>query len=127
MITLTTTVPCSLRLTEIVVGSPNDFNPAQSTVADAVEPLATFAGQVYDYDSPADAGDTPDVTFGLYAANFSADPAGSTTHTIQVDPAVTNIKYEASTTRVRSTSVPAAVPPNEAVYIWCSDSPRFPD
>jgi hypothetical protein len=126
-ITLTTTAKATYQLREIVVGSPNDFNPAQSTVADAVEPLATFAGQVYDYDLPVDAGDTPDATFGVYAVEFSPSATGKTSHTIQVDPGVTRVVYEVAQSRTRSTTVPAALAPTDTVYIWCSDSPRFPD
>jgi hypothetical protein len=85
-ITLNTTVPCTLKLREIVVDSPGDFDPAQQHVVDAVEPLTINTAQVYDYDNVFHTGDTPDATFGLYSASFTADPAGTTTHTIQVDP-----------------------------------------
>jgi hypothetical protein len=126
-ITLTTTVPCTLKLREIVVDSPQDFDTTQQHLVDGVEPLTINTAQVYDYDTVFHAGDTPDATFGLYSASFTADPAGSTTHTIQVDPAVTNVVYEPSSTRRRSKTVPAAVVPTDVVYIWCSDNDRFPD
>jgi hypothetical protein len=126
-ITLNTTVPCTLKLREIVVDSPGDFDPAQQHLVDAVEPLTLKAAQVYDYDNVFHTGDTPDASFGLYAATFTADTAGTTTHTIQVDPAVTSVVYEPSSTRRRSKTVPAAVAPTDVVYIWCSDNDRFPD
>lgn len=128
-ITLTTTVPCTLKLREIVVDSPEDFDTTQQHLVDAVEPLTINTAQVYDYDTPTTPSDklTPDATFGLYSASFTADPAGTTTHTIQVDPAVTSVVYEPSSTRRRSKTPPAAVDPAAVVYIWCSDNDRFPD
>jgi hypothetical protein len=50
-ITLNTTVPCTLKLREIVVDSPGDFDPAQQRLVDAVEPLTINTAQVYDYDT----------------------------------------------------------------------------
>jgi hypothetical protein len=128
-ITLTTSVPTTLHLREIVVDSPQDFDPAQQHLVDAVEPLTINTAQLYDYDTPTTPSDklTPDATFGLYAAAFTADPAGSTTHTIQVDPAVTNVVYEPSSTRRRSKTPPAAVAPTDVVFLWCSNNSRFPD
>jgi hypothetical protein len=126
-ITLTTTVPCTLKLREIIVDSPQDFDTTQQRVVDAAEPLTINTAQVFDYDTVFHAGDTPDATFGLYAAAFTADPAGTTTHTIQVDPTVTNIVYEPTSTRRRSKTVPAAVAPTDVVYLWCSNNSRFPD
>jgi hypothetical protein len=126
-ITLTTSVPTTLKLREIVVDSPQFFDTTQQRVVDAAEPLTINTAQLYDYDNVSHAGDTPDATFGLYAAAFTADPAGSTTHTIQVDPAVTNVVYEPSSTRRRSKTPPAAVAPTDVVFLWCSDNSRFPD
>jgi hypothetical protein len=126
-VTLTTTVPCTLRLKEIVVNSPADFDTTRQHVEDGSEPLTIRAGQLYDYDNTFHTGDTPDATFGLYAVAFIADPAGSTSHVLQVDPTVTSIVYEPSSTRRRSKTPPAAVVPTDVIYLWCSDNDRFPD
>jgi hypothetical protein len=125
-ITLTTSAPATYKLREIVVGSPADFDTTQSTVADGTEPLALFPSQVYDYDSPLNVGLTTDATFGLFSVQFTADAAGSTTHTIQVDPAVTRVVYQKAGSRTRSTAVPTALAPTDTVYLWCSDHDRFP-
>jgi hypothetical protein len=125
-ITLTTSTPATYQLREIVVGSPADFNPTQSTVADAVEPLSLFAGQVFSYNSPLTSSPTPDATFGLYAVQFKPDPAGSTTHTIQVTSEVTRVVYEPANNRRRTTTPPTAVAATDTVFVWCSDHDRFP-
>jgi hypothetical protein len=125
-ITLTTSTPTALRLREIVVDSPQDFDPAQQHLEDAVEPLTIRAGQVYDYDKPL-VTPTPNASFSIFSASFVADPAGVTSHTLATDPSVTRVVYEPTSTRRRSTTPPAAVDPGDVIYIWCSDSSRFPD
>jgi hypothetical protein len=125
-ITLTTSAPATYQLQEFVIGSPADFNPTKSSLADAVEPLSLSPSQVFDYDKPFTARPTPDATFAIFVVRFQPNPTGSTTHTIQTDTAITRVVYEPATTRRRTTTPPTAVAPTDTIYVWCSDHDRFP-
>ena len=130
MITFTTNIPSKVELYENIVDDPANFDPLLQDVVPTTEPLLINPSQFYDYDAPANFGDTPDALFGLYGVHFIADASGTTTHNIQIDPSATRIVYEVAGKRT-TTAPPVVVPTIEryaCVYVWISSgTTRFPD
>jgi hypothetical protein len=131
-VTFTTNIPSRVELVEITTTDPQHNLEADQAVIPTTEPLTIRAGQVYDFDPPAHLGDTPDITYSVFGCNFIADPTGTTTHAIQVDPTAQRIVFEKD--NVRSTTAPAIIVPPSGVqytccYLWVSkgDPTRFPD
>jgi hypothetical protein len=125
MITLTTDVPCELKLTEIVIGDPVGFDPRQSHNEDATEPLSLRAAQTYDFDRPWTP-TTPDETFGVFAVKATPHPGGKTTHQISTDPAVTRTVFERPGDASSRSTTPPLINAGQTLYIWVSDGTRFP-
>jgi hypothetical protein len=126
-INIKTSANATLELQEMKIDSPDDFDPAQSRMVTATEPLALDAVQVYDYDTPLNAGKSTDATFSLYVVKAVADPAGHKAHPIQLDPGVTRIIYELANQSPRKrTKIAPTIDPGQTLYIWCSDHDRFP-